>query len=540
MEDSSQKEIHVQLNSILDSNLFSRSSVLSKFLKFIVEETLKGNSDGLKEYTIAINALEKKPDFNPQIDAIVRIHAGRLRRLLNEYYTGLGKNDLIKIELVKGTYVPVFRANLINEPTPIEKEEFKPNQHLRSKLTLAVLPFRNLCADNEYQFFADGFGEELTRIFSIFEDIAVIAHHSARKYAAIQEDVRIIGTHLGAHYLINGSVKRTVTEIRVSVGLIETLNGTLVWSKNYAHVLEKNEIIDIQDQICTDVFSMLSGLYGFIIRDSMGGKQNVMTQNLDGFTAILWNYHAQMTHAIEACTMSRKALEKAVENDGTNVTCLTSLGELYINMHLLGYPSVEDPINEAGRLIQKAIKLAPLCQNAHMVFGWVNVCLGKKEEAIKALEYSIQLAPLSASASGDVAFCLICAGEYKKSHVLLQQSLDLNPYCPWFIYMAFFLIYYQKENYEEALLYAEKMQASEDVFLDPLLITAAKGQLGLISEAQKEIKILNEKFQPFLTDLNIHLEAFLLDQNLVNNILKGVIKAGLEVHLKPEKLNAIF
>ena len=85
LSDYSRKEILEEMNRILCSDGFARSSVLSNFLKFIVEETLKGNTDGLKEYTIAVNALGKSEDFNPQIDAIIRIHAGRLRRLLNEY-----------------------------------------------------------------------------------------------------------------------------------------------------------------------------------------------------------------------------------------------------------------------------------------------------------------------------------------------------------------------------------------------------------------------------------------------------------------------
>jgi TolB-like protein/Tfp pilus assembly protein PilF len=525
---NAKKDVLNQLNHILSSDLFTRSNVLSSFLKFIVEETVNGNTSDLKEYTIAVNGLGRSDDFNPQIDAIVRIHAGRLRRLLNEYYMGPGKTDLVKIEVVKGTYVPVFRANAINKTNEIVTEIQKPIQHSRTRITIAVLPFRNLCSDGEYQFFVDGFGEELTRIFSTNKDVAVIAHHSTRKYAINHEDVRIIGANLGAHYLINGSVKRSNTKIQISVGLIESLNGTLIWSKKYTHLLDKEEFIDIQDQINNDVFSILSGHYGFITRDTMSGLQDAMKQNLVGFDAILWNYHAQMTHSLEACSLSREALEKALEEDSDNIMCLVMLGDLYLNLHLLGYPNIEDPVNEACRLIKKAIKLAPLSQNAYLAYGWANVCLGKQEEAIKALNHCIELAPLSASTSGDIGFSLICAGEYKRSYALLQQSLDLNPYCPWWYYMGFFFVHYQNENYEKALQAAQKMNASEDVFLDPLLMAAAKGQLGLISEAKEEIQLLNEKFQPILADININLESFVLDRNLIDNIVKGVKLAGLK------------
>lgn len=75
------KEIHEVLQRIPSSNLFSRLTFLPSVLKFIVEETLEDRTDGLKEYTIAASALGKSTDFYPQVDALVRIHAGRLRRL---------------------------------------------------------------------------------------------------------------------------------------------------------------------------------------------------------------------------------------------------------------------------------------------------------------------------------------------------------------------------------------------------------------------------------------------------------------------------
>src|SRR6187455_3349849 len=96
------QDVGNQLKLILSHELFNNSAVLSNFLKYIVEETLAGNFKSLKEYTIGVEGLGKKADFNPQIDAIVRIHAGRLRRLLTKYYNGPGIQDRILIEVVKG------------------------------------------------------------------------------------------------------------------------------------------------------------------------------------------------------------------------------------------------------------------------------------------------------------------------------------------------------------------------------------------------------------------------------------------------------
>ena len=69
---------------------------------------MEGKGDELKEYTIAVHALKKESDFNPQLDSIVRIHAGRLRRALKEYYYEEGSADQIIIHIPKGSYIPAF------------------------------------------------------------------------------------------------------------------------------------------------------------------------------------------------------------------------------------------------------------------------------------------------------------------------------------------------------------------------------------------------------------------------------------------------
>lgn len=542
LPDLSKKEIQEELDCILSSNMFSRSSVLSNFLKFIVEETLEGRTENLKEYSIAVSALGKADDFNPQIDAIVRIHAGRLRRLLNEYYVGVGQNNAVKIEVVKGTYVPAFRTQSTQplsvetsvEPKPEIKKVQEPavitTVYSRSKLTLAVLPFRNLCQDGEYQFFVDGFGEELTRIFSAEEDISVVAHFSSLKYANINEDIRVIGADLGVHYVITGSVKRSNKEIRVNVALIETVNGIQIWSKNYTHDLEKNDMIDIQDQIDHDVFSILSGQYGFIVRTTLGLVESDMKQDIQSFDALLWNYYAQRTHGKDDCLKSRKALEKALEKDPNNVMCLVVLGDTYLFTHSLGYPNIDDPINEAIKLIRKAIKLEPLSQYAHMIYGWANIYLGDRKESIKAFEKSIKLGYSSASVEGQLGFGFACLGEYKRAQILLHKSLDLNPYCPWWYYLGFFLVYYNQGNFHNALMYAQKIDASEDVYLEPLLKVAAMGQLGMALEAEPNVHRLNEDFSEILDNLEATLGTFLLDKVIIEEIIHGAKKAGVTIN----------
>jgi len=107
----SKGEILHQLQLIFADQTFAVSDILKRFLSFIVEETLEGRSNQIKEYTIGVNVLNKPHSFNPSQDAIVRIHAGRLRRALHYYYKGAGASDSIRIEMPKGSYLPYFITN---------------------------------------------------------------------------------------------------------------------------------------------------------------------------------------------------------------------------------------------------------------------------------------------------------------------------------------------------------------------------------------------------------------------------------------------
>ena len=107
--------IREQLNRILACPVFNNSRILSLFLQFITDETLAGKEKEIKEYTIGINVLSRNSNFNPQFDAIVRTHAGRLRRALKEYYSDLGRKDPIQIEIPKGAYIPIFLPQIQSE-----------------------------------------------------------------------------------------------------------------------------------------------------------------------------------------------------------------------------------------------------------------------------------------------------------------------------------------------------------------------------------------------------------------------------------------
>jgi hypothetical protein len=105
-------EVRATLDRIAASEAFRASPQLVAFLRYVVEATLRGGQDRIKGYTIAVEALGRGDDFDPQYDPIVRVEAMRLRRALQRYYANGGRDDAVHIVLPIGSYVPVFRRTL--------------------------------------------------------------------------------------------------------------------------------------------------------------------------------------------------------------------------------------------------------------------------------------------------------------------------------------------------------------------------------------------------------------------------------------------
>jgi DNA-binding NarL/FixJ family response regulator len=108
-EGPSESEIRATLEAMLAAEVFRTSPQLAAFLRFTIEAELRGERASLKGYTIAVEALGRGEDFDPNTDPIVRVEAGRLRRALWRYYDGPGASDLIVIDIPRGRYIPTFR-----------------------------------------------------------------------------------------------------------------------------------------------------------------------------------------------------------------------------------------------------------------------------------------------------------------------------------------------------------------------------------------------------------------------------------------------
>jgi len=511
-----------QLNRILSSPGFKGSRVLSGFLEFVTRETLAGRQQEIKEYSIGVHVLFKKMDFNPQLDSIVRIHAGRLRRALNEYYQILGNQDPIRIDIPKGCYIPVFDSQNVVPKTEIPKKILSG----KTKPVVAILPFRNISRDGSRDFFADGLGEQLSTDLTRFQDITVISYYSSRYVASKTSDLLKSSKLLGAKYLLTGSLQSDNKHLNVRVQLIAGETGEQLWTKSFERNNTASAIFEIQNEIVRSILTEIGGYYGAIFRDMMNIPHSERANGTEIYDAIFWYYHYQKIFTKEVLEQTVNALKAAVKANPNYALAWAMLGELYLDDKALDFGNIENPMEEGLKCAMRAVKIDPDCQHAYQALAWVYLFYHNREECLKAAEQCININPNASDYVGAMGFALICAGEFDRGFALLNDSIRHNLYGPWWYNTGFAFYFMHKKNYTQSLYWSEKMDR-EDLLWDSLMKAAALGHLARYEEAGKNICKLLQLLPDAADRVKDITESFLLSPELNNEIFEGLKKSGL-------------
>lgn len=127
VRDLDQKEVRAHLARILESSGFVKADRLCRFLRFTVEAKLNGEGDQIKEYVLGREVFDRNGDYDPRVDSIVRVEARRLRTRLEEYYSGAGQTETVRIEFPKGSYIPLIHpaegtTAEIGEPQVVQRK----------------------------------------------------------------------------------------------------------------------------------------------------------------------------------------------------------------------------------------------------------------------------------------------------------------------------------------------------------------------------------------------------------------------------------
>lgn len=436
---------------MLTSGVFARSDRLIRFLRFSVEQALSGNVDCLKEQTIGIEVFDRKADYDPRIDPIVRVEARRLRSKLKAYYTSHGRGDQLLIELPKGAYVPSFRARAAAKAP---KNSVRPEAGEKS---IAVLPFINLTPEPDDDYVSDGLTEELIHLLTRIPHFRVVAWETSSQLRGREQDLAGLRQQLKIGSILRGSVRRTSGRIRVTAQLIDAESGAYLWSEAYDRQLQ--DVFAIQGEIARAIVDTLelklqprSAVEGAIrpmgvrchhlclqgrfhcnkrTRDGLLKSIACFEQAIEAepncavaYAGIADAYNLLSDHGFmnpaAATEKARAAAEEALRIDPQCAEAHVSLGFIR--------SSYEWNWDEAERLFRRAIALNPGYARAHHWYGLDHLALlGRLDEALSEALAAHHLDPLSQIIWEGVGYVHMLRREYPEALKVYQQLADLDP-----------------------------------------------------------------------------------------------------------------
>lgn len=479
IEDSRKLTTSVQeeLERILNSDTFRASERLSCFLRVVVERTLQGSTDQLKEYFIGVEVMHRKPSFDPRMDPIVRVEAGRLRSRLRQYYETEGASAPLRIELPKGGYVPTFE--------PRDREERGEQTTAASDTralasSIAVLPFADHSREKDQAYFCEGMTEEVINALTRVPALRVIAWPSAHQFKSQgAEPHNLAELNIGS--VLEGSIRKADDRLRITAHLISASDNRYLWAETYDRKFE--DVFAIQEEIASAIVDALrvrleteaasplvrpstadvnaynlylKGRYYWNRRSPAGMEKSIEYFRLaiqkdpqyalahaglaDAYS-LLANYGAAVP--LEAREAAKQAALNAVAIDN-------SLAEAHCSLaHVRA--TYDWDWDGAEHEFELAINLNPRYPTAH---HWYSITvlapLGQIEQALAEIHRARELDPISLSINRDVAVIYFFQRRYAAAIEQSKHCIALDPTfggAYWTLGMA----YEQEAEFEKAI-----------------------------------------------------------------------------------------
>ncbi len=507
----SDKKAADQLNRILSSKAFRQADRLKRFLSFIVDETIAGRGERLKEFVVGVEVFGKDNSFDPRNDPIVRVQARRLRAQLARYYREEGQEDDLAIDLPKGGYAPVFRSL---KGAPARRSVIPA---LISRNTVLVLPFADHSPAGDQEYFCQGLTQEIIHALAGMEEIRLVACNSAGLDGS--DPMRTAADRPNAAMMIGGGVRLSDGQVRISMNLIDNASGCYVWSGSIDRKLEN--VFAIQEETARLIGEQLKAeLAGAHAKGTRGPTGNLAAYNL----YVQGRYHLNQ-RTEEGLRKAVEFFEKAIVEDAQYAYSYSGLADAY---SLLGHYGVLTPAQVwtkaasnaawavlqdensaeahtslahvkstqdwdwlgAQREFQRAIALDPRYPTAH---HWYAVSclapLGKLEEARDEMMLAQALDPISSIIARDLARIHYYRQDFEAALEQCDHAIELNPHFPPAYWILGLVQEQRGELDESAAAFQRAIQLSPQ---SPIMQAALGRTLALSRKQSEAVRMLEQ------------------------------------------------
>jgi TolB-like protein/Tfp pilus assembly protein PilF len=323
------------------------------------------------------------------------------------------------------------------------------------RLSIVVLPFTNLSDDREQQYFADGITEDLTADLSRLANMLVISRNTAFTYRNTPIDTKQIGRELGVRYVLEGSVRRSDNQVRVSAQLIDAQTDAHLWADRFDR--DTNDLFVLQSEIT----GRLANALGVELIAAEAARP---TGHPDALDCILRGRAARLKPKSRNVYAEAISLfEHALALDPRSVEAQSLLADALANRVKAGMTdSATTDIARAEALVEQALAASPRRATVHFAKGEILDAQQRFEEAIPEYEMAIAFNRNWADATSSLGHCKLLTGSIEEAIPLMEQAIRLSPRDPNIALMYFRIgeVHLLQSHVGEAIPWLEKARSA--------------------------------------------------------------------------------
>ena len=394
------------------------------------------------------------------------------------------------------------------------------------KPSIAVLPFNNISGDPEQEYFADGISEDIITALSRIREFSVIARNSTFTYKGRSVDVQTIAKELAARYVLEGSVRKAGSRVRVTAQLIEGTTGNHLWAERYDRDLV--DIFAVQDEITHTVVGTIGPELGRAEQQRANSKPPDNLGAWDCYQRGKWHLHRRTNEQMkEDLAKARSLFERAMTLDPGFGPAYAGYAETIYYDALFQYREYDAA--QAMRSARKAVELDSEDANARVTLGRIYRMARNPEAAVSENKMAIELNPSLAEAYHGLGSSLAHSGRAREAVPYLETAIRLSPRDDLIgtFHVRLALAHLLLENHDQAVEIGQRAVRLRGTMANGYAyLAAALGHLGRIEDAEEILKEL-EAAEPRASISYYTGQLPILDADDTAHVIDGLRKAGL-------------
>lgn len=327
--------------------------------------------------------------------------------------------------------------------------------------SVAILPFSNLSADPENEYFSDGITEDIIARAARIKNLKVISRTSVMQYKNTQKSLREIGRELGVAAILEGSIRRTGDRVRIVAQLVDARTDAHKWAETYDRVLE--DIFAIQTDVANQI---AAALQAELSPQELERVANQPTENLDAYDLYLRARHEWNRRTEDALVRSADLLKQALELDPKFALAWAGLADTYVTLGIYGthaphevMPRARDAAEQGLRVDATLVEALTALAAYHAIYQW------DFGSATRAFEAAMEMSPQYATAPQWLAMnVMVPQARFEEAERLMARVGELDPLSP-VMNSSLAVLEYYKRDYELAAEICTDILAMHPAFI---------------------------------------------------------------------------